>query len=167
MATSTVSPSDEYGYKCVVDWLGVKNSYQGKKLGKLLILKTLKVAHGLGYEKILLHTQTHTWLAAKLYLDLGFEPFNVELNSKGWQVLKTITNHQKLKNISKFPETKIYMPEAINIVTILDLKHKKYTYQIWHKNGMNDVYVRENDIVYEYKYFDGGKRLELVKNYKD
>ena len=167
VATSTVSPSDEYGYKCVVDWLGVKRAYQGKKLGKSLILKTLKCARGLGYDKILLHTQTHTWLAAKIYLDLGFEPFNIDLDLKGWQILKTITNHVKLQNIISIRNEDMYMKEALNIVNFLNEKYKNYTYQIWHKNGMNDVYVRENNIVYEYKYFDCGKRLELVKSYKD
>ena len=56
----------------------IKKEYQGKKLSKPLISKIINVAHDLGHEKIMLHTQTTTWLAAKLYLDAGFKPLNVE-----------------------------------------------------------------------------------------
>ena len=36
----------------------------------------------LRHKEIILHTQTTTWLAAKLYLDLGFDIVNKEENSK-------------------------------------------------------------------------------------
>lgn len=167
VATATISPADEYGYKCVVDWLAIKKSHQGKKLGKPLISKIVNIAKDLGYKNLLLHTQTHTWLAAKLYLDMGFYPFRTDIDNRGWQILKTITNHKKLNKIKFIDPQYMYMEEAINIVNFLDNVHKNYEYQIWHKNGMNDVYVRENDVVFEYKYFNKGTTLEIVRKYQD
>ena len=158
IATATISPSDEYGYPCVIDWLAIDKSYWGYKLGKPLISRTLQLAKELGYNKILLHTQTHTWLAAKLYLDFGFDPFILD-DEKGWQILKTITNHSKLQDISYINEKEMYFEDAINIVDNLSKLHKNYEYQIWHKNGRHEVFVRENNLVYKYQYYDNGKKL--------
>lgn len=85
VATATISPSDEYGYSCVIDWLAISKDYQGKKLSKPLVYKCLEVAKSLNYHKILLHTQTHTWLAAKIYLDIGFNPLFTD-EDKGWRI---------------------------------------------------------------------------------
>ena len=158
IATATISPSNEYGYKCVVDWFAIDKGYWGCKLGKPLITKALKLAKELGYDKVLLHTQTHTWLAAKLYLDLGFEPFNKQ-ETKGWQILKTITNHKKLKNFNSLKQSECYFIDAVNIVDELNKKHIDYTYGILHKNGKHEVWVRENNLVFKYQYYDGGKKL--------
>jgi GNAT superfamily N-acetyltransferase len=159
VATATISPSDEFGYPCVIDWLAIDKQYWGQKLGKPLITKTLQLAQELGYNKILLHTQTHTWLAAKLYLDFGFEPFNLE-NKKGWQILKTITNHPKLNSIPAISEHDMYFSDAINIVNELNKLHHSYTYGIWFKNGKHEAWVRENNLVYKYQYYDHGKTLK-------
>lgn len=164
IATATISPADENGYECVVDWLAIDKKFWGKKLAKPLISRTLQLAKELGNNKILLHTQTHTWLAAKLYLDFGFEPYNTKEELKGWQILKTITNHPKLEVFSAIPEKEMYFLDAINIVDNLNKLHKNYEYQIWHKNGRNDVFVRENGLVYQYKYYDMGKVLTCIVN---
>ncbi len=161
VGTATISPANEFGYKCVIDWLAIEKSSQGKSLAKPLIIKTLQTAKSLGYNKILLHTQTHSWLAAKLYLDLGFDPFKIEQDLKGWQILKTITNHSKLSSIKPLTEDKLYFQTAINIVNNLNKLHTNYEYQIWHKNGMNDVYVNKNNKVFHYKYYKEGSRLIL------
>ncbi len=80
IATATISllKEREYGYDAVVDWFAIIKDYQGYHLSKPMINIFIKLANELGHKKLLLHTQTHTWLAAKLYLDLGFEPFNIE-----------------------------------------------------------------------------------------
>ena len=163
VATAAVSPTNEHGYNCVVDWLAITKEYQGKGLAKPLIAKTLQLAKGLGYNKILLHTQTHSWLAAKLYLDLGFTPFNITADIKGWQILKTITNHEQLKDIPTIPEKKIYFKTALNIVKQLNKLHKNYEYQIWHKNGRHEVWVRENNNFYAYLYYFNGRILKPIK----
>lgn len=159
IATATISPANEYGYPCVIDWLAIDKNYWGQKLGKPLLSRTIQLASELGYNKILLHTQTHTWLAARLYLDFGFNPFNKD-NVKGWQILKTITNHSKLESIEPLHEKDLYFEDAVNIVDELNKTHKNYEYQIWHKNGRHEVWVRENNVVYKYLYYDHGKTLK-------
>lgn len=161
IATATTSPANEYGCSCVVDWLAIDKSFWGRGLAKPLISRTLQLAKELCCNKILLHTQTHTWLAAKLYLDFGFSPF-IQDEIKGWQILKTITNHSKLEGIAAVDEKEMYFEDAINIVDNLNKMHKNYEYQIWHKNGMHEVWVMENDLVYKYQYYDNGKTLECV-----
>ena len=119
-----------------------------------MINKFIKLANDLGYKKILLHTQTHTWLAAKLYLDLGFERFNIDEDIKGWQILKTITNHKKLTDIDALPENEMYFDIALKTKKILDKKFgNNYEYSIWHKNGRHDVEVNYNDTLYKFKYY--------------
>lgn len=165
VGTATISKlqEPEYGYDSVVDWFAIKKKYQGCKLAKPMINRFLKLANELGYNKILLHTQTHTWLAAKLYLDLGFERFNIEEDIKGWQILKTITNHNKLADIESVPEKEMYFEVAIKTKAILDeMFGDDYEYSIWHKNGRHDVEVNYNDTLYKFKYYDeqNGFRLE-------
>lgn len=129
IATATVSPlSEEVPYTATVDWLAIKKEYQGKGLAKPLISRTIKLANELGNKNLFLHTQTHTWLAAKLYLDLGFVPYEVTKdNIIGWQILKTLTNHPTLKELTALKETEIYDSEALLILTKLERLHKDFT----------------------------------------
>lgn len=166
VATSTVSPCNEYGYKAKIDWLAIDSNYQGKHLAKPLIAHTLKLANQLGYTRLLLHTQTHTWLAAKLYLDFGFEPLNIVESMRGWQILKTITNHTKLESLKSIPEGTMYHEASENIVAKLNTMYKNYTYEIWFMSGRNDVYVNDGTNYFEYKYFKNGKKLKLVSKNK-
>ena len=164
-ATISLLSEKEFGYDAVVDWLAIKKQYQGYHLSKPMINKVIKLANELGHKKLLLHTQTHTWLAAKLYLDLGFEPFNVEEDMKGWQILKTITNHIKLRNIKKVPENDIYFDIALKTKAKLDeLFETNYEYSIWHKNGRHDVEVNYNNHLYKYKYHDVKNGFWLEKD---
>lgn len=55
-------------------WVAVKREYQGKGLSKPLITYVLHVMKTLGYNHAKIPTQTNTWLAVKVYLDLGFKP---------------------------------------------------------------------------------------------
>ena len=118
VGTATISKleKDEYGYGEVVDWVAIKKEYQGKGLSKPLLSRFLLLARELGNNKILLHTQTHTWLAAKLYLDLGFEPFNINEDIKGWEMLYTLTNHPKLKGLSRIDESKMYDNDFVYLI---------------------------------------------------
>ena len=162
VATSTVSPADEFGYNCVIDWFAISPKAQGKKLSKALLTKTLNVAKSLGYDKILLHTQTHTWLAAKIYLDFGFEPFENQ-NTKGWDILKTITNHQKLNKYKTLNEEQLFDPLIIKIKNELDKIHKNYFYSVWYVNGRNDVFVRQDKNFFKYKYQLEKDTVSLIK----
>lgn len=120
VGTATVSllQNEEYGYKATIDWLAIKKEYQGKKLSRPLISKFISVANDLGHDKIMLHTQTTTWLAAKLYLDAGFDPLNVD-EKTGWRILKTLTNHDKLSDFERVNDEAIYDKRNIEIEKIL------------------------------------------------
>ncbi len=161
VATATLSPSEEYGYNCVIDWLAVRKEYQGRGLARPLISLVCSLAQNLGYDKVLLHTQTHTWIAAKLYLDMGFMPFNMQEDIKGWQILKTLTNHEKLSGVNTIRKDEMYDKLIIQIVDVLDKTHKDYTYSVWYKNGANDVYVHEKDKFYHYNFKKTGNDIIL------
>ena len=44
----------------------------------------------------------HSWLACKVYLDLGFLPIpkNAERNKTGWRIVRTLTNHPALSGFA-------------------------------------------------------------------
>lgn len=67
-------------------WVAVKREYQGEGLSKPLISYVLKIMKSLGYVHAKIPTQTNTWLAVKIYLDLGFKPIpeNAVNSYNGW-----------------------------------------------------------------------------------
>lgn len=81
-------------------WVAVKREYQGKGLSKPLITYVLNVMKALGYNYAKIPTQTNTWLAVKIYLDLGFKPIpeNAVNSYNGWCIIKTLTNHMALND---------------------------------------------------------------------
>ena len=81
-------------------WVAVHRDAQGQKLSKPLITHVLAHMKKLGYSRAVIPTQTNTWLACKLYLDLGFVPIkeNAERNRAGWCIVKTLTNHPALED---------------------------------------------------------------------
>lgn len=167
VATATISllETPEYGYKAAVDWVAIKRSYQGRKLAKPLITKFVEMANKLGHKEIILHTQTTTWLAAKLYLDYGFDILNEE-EKEGWSILKTITNHEKLMNYNL--SDNIYDQRNIEIEKQLKeiFQTDNFNYSVWYKNGLHNVYVYVDNTPYEFEYFIEGNilRLEEVKD---
>lgn len=84
-------------------WVAVKREYQGRRLAKPLITYVLNVMKGLGYTHAKIPTQTNTWLACKVYLDLGFLPTaaSVEESHTGWRVVKTLTGHPSLEDFEE------------------------------------------------------------------
>ena len=163
-ATISLLENKEDEYEATVDWVAIKKEYQGKGLSRPLISKLLETANNLGHKKLMLHTQTHSWLAAKLYLDFGFEPYKMTNESEGWQILKKLTNHPRLKNISSISNDKLFSKLAVLIDEKLNTMFEKdYTYSIWYKNGRNDVYVYCDGKEYEYKYYKKQEAIELEK----
>lgn len=79
-------------------WVAVRRGFQGHGLSKPLVLHTLDVMKGLGYKHVKIPTQTNTWLACKIYLDLGFLPIpeNAVHSSFGWSIIRTLTGHPAL-----------------------------------------------------------------------
>ena len=164
-ATISLLKEEEFGYSAAVDWVAIKRSYQGRKLAKPLISKFLEIANNLGHKEIILHTQTTTPLAAKLYLDFGFEILNKE-EIIGWNILKTLTNHPKLADFNTTDD--IYDKRNIEIEKILTnlFGSDNFNYSVWYKNGMHNVYAYFDGKAYEYEYFieNDVLRLEEVKN---
>lgn len=83
-------------------WVAVKRNFQGKGLSKPLITHTLCIMKKLGYTHAKIPTQTHTWLAVKIYLDLGFNPIpeNAIHSYNGWCIIEKITKHKALTEFS-------------------------------------------------------------------
>lgn len=90
-------------------WVAVKRDYQGKGLSKPLITYVLHVMKALGYNHVKIPTQTNTWLAVKVYLDLGFRPIpeNAVNSYMGWCIIKTLTNHKVLNDFDSVDEKAI------------------------------------------------------------
>ncbi len=82
-------------------WVAVRREYQGRGLSKPLITHVLQIMNKLGYVHAKIPTQTNTWLACKVYMDLGFLPIekNLKRNLEGWRIVKALTGHSALQKI--------------------------------------------------------------------
>lgn len=92
-----------------VHWVAVRRDHQGKGLSKPLISQVLKVMKQRGHTEAMLHTQTTTWVAVRLYLNFGFLPIkeNAEKNRDGWRIIKALTNHPALEAFDAAAEEEI------------------------------------------------------------
>lgn len=166
-ATISLLEEKEYGYEVAVDWVAIKKSYQGRGLAKPLISKFMEIARDLGHTSLILHTQTNTWLAAKLYLDYGFEILNSD-EKIGWSILRTLVDHDKLKDYSILSKEDVLDMRNVEIERQLKELYgtDNFNYSVWYKNGLHNVYVYFNSKPYEYEYFieNGVLRLEEVKD---
>ena len=116
-----------------------------------------------------MHTQTTTWLAAKLYLDFGFNILNKN-EKNGWNILKTLTNHPKLNEFETLKIEEVYDKRNVEIEAQLNqiFKDDSFNYSVWYKNGLHNVYVYYKNSTYEYEYFDDEDKIILkeVENKK-
>ena len=94
-------------------WVAVRRDEQGKGLSKPMISDVIQVMKGLGYTRAKIPTQTTTWLAVKVYLDLGFRP--IEKNfircRDGWRIIKRLTNHPALKELTPAADEEVIRSE--------------------------------------------------------
>ena len=79
-------------------WVAVRRDAQGEGLSKPLISHVIQIMKALGYTRAKIPTQTTTWVACKVYLDLGFKPIekNYIRNRDGWRIVKRLTGHEAL-----------------------------------------------------------------------
>ncbi len=79
-------------------WMGIKKEFQGRGLAKPLFTRAMRQMKSLGYTHCKIPTQCNSWLACKVYLDLGFRPTEESrVNGKdGWRIVKALTNHPAL-----------------------------------------------------------------------
>jgi len=168
-ATISLLKETEYGYNGAVDWVAIKKKYQGNNLAKPLISKFMEIANEMKHSKLILHTQTTTWLAAKIYLDYGFEILNKD-EKLGWSILKTLTNHPKLSEYDTLSHEEILDKRNVEIEKQLTEIYgtNEFNYSVWYKNGLHNVYTYFNQNSYEYEYFieDEKIRLEKIENKK-
>ena len=166
-ATISLLQEPEQGYNGAVDWVAIKKKYQGRHLAKPLISKFMEIANDAGHSKLILHTQTNTWLAGKLYLDYGFEILNKE-ERFGWSILKTLINHPKLSEFEVLTQEEILDSRNVEIERQLTEMYgtEEFNYGVWYKDGLHNVYTYLNGKTYEYEYFieEGKIRLEEVIN---
>ena len=96
-----------------VHWVAVRRDHQGRGLARPLISQVLKVMKQRGHTQAMLHTQTTTWVAVKLYLNFGFRPIpeNAETNRDGWRIIKALTNHPALAAFDAAAEEEILITE--------------------------------------------------------
>ncbi len=94
-------------------WVAVRRDEQGKGLSKPLISHVIKVMKSLGYTRAKIPTQTTTWVAVKVYLDLGFRP--IEKNyircRDGWRIVKRLTDHPALKELTPARDDEVLKQE--------------------------------------------------------
>lgn len=83
-------------------WVAVRRDRQGRGLSKPLVARALAVMKELGYTHAKVPTQTTSWVAVKVYLDLGFRPIsqNAERARRGWGIVRALTGHPAL---AEFP----------------------------------------------------------------
>lgn len=93
-------------------WVAVRRDCQGRGLSKPLVSYVLEIMRSLGYTHAKIPTQTTSWLACKVYLDLGFRPIpeNAVRNRDGWRIVKALTNHEALEEFDAAA-----MNEIVNI----------------------------------------------------
>ena len=134
--------------------MAIKKSYQGKGFSKPLISEFMRVANELGHKGLVLHTQTTTWLAAKIYLDYGFDGLNKD-DAMGWSISKVLTHHEKLNSFPDILLEDIYDKRNVMIENKLIEMYgtDKFNYEVWYKDGLHNVYTYVDGKSYEYEYF--------------
>ena len=92
-----------------VHWVAVRRDHQGMGLARPLIAEVLKVMKQRGHTEAMLHTQTTTWVAVRLYLNFGFRPMaeNARTNRDGWRIIRALTNHPALDEFDAAAENEI------------------------------------------------------------
>lgn len=93
-------------------WVAVRREDQGKGLSKPLITHVLAIMRALGQTRAKIPTQTTTWLACKVYLDLGFRPIPKNLiNSRdGWRIIRRLTDHPALQDLPPAADEDVLTP---------------------------------------------------------
>ena len=90
-------------------WVAVRREEQGKGLSKPLITHVLALMRKMGQTHAKIPTQTTTWVACKVYLDLGFRPIAKNLiNSRdGWRIIRRLTDHPALLTLDPASDDEI------------------------------------------------------------
>jgi RimJ/RimL family protein N-acetyltransferase len=76
-------------------WVAISRGCQGRGLCKPMVSAAMRLMVRLGHEKAMLTTQPGSWKVIKVYLELGWKPFDDGLAqfSEGWAIVKEHTGH--------------------------------------------------------------------------
>lgn len=108
VATATAWWSKGADRLAMVHWVSVHPAHQGKGLGRAVMSKVLQLFETLEPNRpIMLHTQTWSHIAVRMYLSLGFRPLadvsaiapNSEFND-AVEVLRTVMTDAELQNFT-------------------------------------------------------------------
>ena len=85
----------------ILGFLDMDERKAGREFYGYEVLGTEERLEELGYQKAKVPTQTTSWLAVKVYLDLGFRPLakNLEHSREGWRIVKALTGHPALAEL--------------------------------------------------------------------
>lgn len=77
-------------------WVAIHPDFQRRGLGKPLVAAAM---HRLAqfHQRAFLTTQTTSWIAVKIYLDFGFQPFLFSSDCRrAWKLIATVSGHPAL-----------------------------------------------------------------------
>jgi len=88
----------------MLHWVIVSKYHQGKGLCRPLVAAAMETLSK-EYSSAFLTTQTYSYKGIRIYLDMGFKPFEQEGNSsKGWKLVWEATHHPKLVEYSELSD---------------------------------------------------------------
>ena len=96
-------------------WVAVRRDFQGRGLSKPLVAYVLNILRDLGHSRGKIPTQSTSWVACGVYLDLGFRPIpkNAVNSRDGWRIVRTLTGHPALAEFDPAsPEELLADPSA-------------------------------------------------------
>lgn len=97
-------------------------------------------------------------------MDMGFEPYKMEENYLGWQIIKKLTNHKKLKDIDDLEEKNMYNPLYIQAYEFLKEKFKEpFIYKVW-DDKINVIGINDGKSVHKYTYEFNNNKLKIIEN---
>ena len=84
-------------------WIAVREDVQGLGIARPLIAFVMQLMKQYGAKRFIVPTQTTTWLACRIYLDMGFRPIpqNIINCPTGWKIIRRLTDHPALAKIEK------------------------------------------------------------------
>ncbi len=96
-ATSWVE-EDAAGTWARLHWIALSAEFQGRGLGRPLLSAVMNLSKELGYERVLLYTETLRLPAIRLYLDFGFLPdLSYPDGDRAWKQISNSLEHASLK----------------------------------------------------------------------
>lgn len=80
----------------------------------------------------------------------------------GWQIIKKLTNHEKLSSIDDIEISDMYNPLYVQAYEFLKSKfNEPFVYKVWDEKGPI-IGINDNGQIHYYKYNFENKKLQIV-----